>query len=1084
MKKNKLVHVALIVLPMLLLSLWSYGQTIRVQGSVTDEQGNPLPGVNIVIQGTTVGVVTDVNGNYQIEANRESTLSFSFIGYETQAISVAGRNEINVQLLQSELQMEEVVVVGYGSVKKSDISGSVASVDTEEMMKKAPTNIVQGLQGAAAGVMVMAQDGAPDANAAIRIRGVATINGSAEPLYVVDGVQVGTNADFIAPSDIESIEVLKDASATAIYGAAGANGVIMITTKHGASGVSSISFSADYGVQTLPSKLDVGDALQYSKNIRTARENDGAVLQNQIFSAQYDGQRKTIDWQEVMTRVALKQQYNLSASGGTEKSRANFSVNYLNHDGLVVNSNYKRLTARANVITKVADFLEVGGDVNFVHSESKGSNGGLGNNGNLSSIRDWAFLCPTMDYIDPSTGEYVSPNVVNSNGTLGSPIQGNVGAYDGQLGNNVYAEQLENTGVNKNNRVIASAYIDIKPFKGLSIKSLGSYNFSAGNYYNFWGNKKRYMPDGVTPVELFNYDARYQLNINNSNYNTLALESYLTYNWENEAHNFTLMAGNTLSKSFGNWSSANAVDFPADNIRDISLTSDPSTRTGSGAYNLEVRGVSFFGRATYSLMDRYILTGTIRRDGSSNFGEGNMWGTFPSTAVAWRISEENFMKSIPAISNLKLRLGWGQTGNSGGPTDRATAALTSNTIQYFFYPQGGPAGLGTSRQLSNGYVRTLVDTNLKWETNEQTNIGIDVGFLDNGLNITMDYFIRTSKDLLLMQAIRPSAGYTEVYTNYGEIENKGFELNIDFNQRINNNWTFDAKLTGSTIKNEIKSIGSDLFFENTETTNDGSNVGAVGAPSGTHWNGHSIMREGYAVGSFYGYEVEGIFQSQDEVDAANAAAVAAGHAQYQNQGTGPGDFKYKDLNADGFIDENDMSILGNGFPKVNYGLNFSVGFKNFDFSVYGYGVVGAKIYSYSAMTLSNMFPSDNGTTPNLLNEASQNAWTPENHSTTMSKLSFLDLNYNMRGSDAWVKDGDYFKISNIQIGYNFDKKLLAPVHLDGVRVYAAVQNVATFSGYNKYGDPEIGQGSVLFTGLDTGRYPMPRIYSFGLNIQF
>ncbi|WP_346857953.1 TonB-dependent receptor [uncultured Draconibacterium sp.] len=1084
MKKHRITRLTIALLPLLLFSLWSFGQSKTIQGTVKDETGSPMIGVNVVIQGTTIGTVTDLDGMFKIDAGEESTLVFSFIGYSAQNVLVGNQTTINVQMKTDNLGLDEVVVVGYGSIKKSDISGSVASVNTETMMKKAPTNILQGLQGAAAGVMVMAQDGAPDANVAIRIRGVATINGSADPLYVVDGVQVGTNADFIAPSDVASIEVLKDASATAIYGAAGANGVIMITTKHGSAGVSNITFTADYGVQTLASTLDVGDALQYSKNIRTARANDGAVLQNQIFATEYDGKRKTINWQDEMTQVALKQQYSLSASGGTEKSQSNLSLTYLDHDGVVVNSNYKRFTARANVVTKVADYLEVGGDVNFVHTESQGSNGGLGNNGNLSSIRDWAFLCPTMDYVDPVSGVHVSPNVVNANGTLGSPLQGNVGAYDGMLGNNVYAEQMENTGISKNNQVIASAYVDIKLMKGLNFKSLGSYNFSAGNSYNFWGNKQRYMPDGVTPVVLYNYDKRYQLNISNSNYNGLALESYLTYNWKNEIHNLTVMGGNTVRKSFGNWSSASAVDFPAENIRDVSLTSDPTTRTGSGAYNLESRGLSFFGRASYSLKDRYIVTGTIRRDGSSNFGEGNRWGTFPSAAAAWRISEESFLKNNPTISNLKLRLGWGQTGNSGGPTDKATAALTSNTIQYFFYPEGGPAGLGTARMLSNGYVRTLVDTNLKWETNEQTNIGLDLGILNSELNFTMDYFIRTSKDLLLNQAIRPSAGYTEVYTNYGEIQNKGFEFSVDYRKQINSDWNIGATLTGSTIKNEIKEIGSDLFFENTSSTNDGSNVGAIGAPSGTHWNGHSIMREGYAVGSFYGYKVDGIFQSQDEVDAINAAAVAAGHGQYQNAGTGPGDFKYKDLNGDGFIDDNDMTILGNGFPKANYGLNLNVSYKNFDLGIYTHGVIGAEIYSYSAMTLSNMFPSDNGTTPNLLNEASQNAWTPENHSTTMSKLSFLDLNYNMRGSDAWVKKGDYFKIDNVQVGYNFNKNLLSLLHLEAVRVYAAIQNVATFSSYNKYGDPEVGQGSVLYTGLDSGRYPMPRTYSFGMNIQF
>lgn len=1063
----------------------SIQQQKTVTGKVTDSGGSPIPGVTVMVKGTNNGIITDTNGKYSLtNVPSNATLQFSFVGMKMQEIPVENQSVINVTMTEEAIGLEEVVAIGYGTQKKSDISGSVVSVSTEDMMKKAPTNILQGLQGAAAGVMVTAQDGAPDANAAIRIRGVATINGSANPLYVVDGVQVGTSANFINPDDVESIEILKDASATAIYGAAGANGVIMITTKHGRAGATHVSFSADYGVQTLASTLDVGDAEQYAKNIRTARANDGAVLQNQVFAAQYDGKRKTIDWQKEMTRVSLKQQYNLSASGGTERTQSNLSLSYLNNDGIVINSNMNRLTARANIINKVGDFIEIGGDINFVHTESHGSNGSNGNNGNLSSVRDWAFQCPTMDYVDPTTGAYVSPNVKNANGTFGSPIQGNVGAYDGMLGDNLYAVQMENNGLTKNNQVLASAYANINLYKGLNFRTIASYNYFTGSWQNFYGNKKRYMPDGVTPVVLYNYDARYHLDLSQNQSNTLALESYLTYNWHTDIHNLTLMAGNTISKSFGTHVNASAVDFPADNIRDISLTSDIASKTGGGYYDLETRGLSYFGRATYTLKDRYIITGTIRRDGSSNFGAGNRWGTFPSAAVAWRLSEENFLKDIPAISNLKLRLGWGQTGNSGGPTDASVAALTSNSIAYYFYGQNGVAGLGSTRQTANGFVKTLVDTNLKWETNEQSNLGVDLGLLDNSLNITVDYFTRSSKDLLVWQAIRPSAGYTQVYTNNGEIQNKGIEFSIDYKKRINSDLTLGATFTGSTLKNKIKSINADMFFENTSSTNDGSNVGAIGAPSGTHWNGHSIMREGYAVGSYYGYEVEGIFQSQAEVDAANAAAVAKGHSQYQNAGTSPGDFKYKDLNNDGFIDEKDMTILGNGFPKVNYGLNLTANYKNWDFSVYSYGVIGQKIYSYSAMTLSNMFPSDNGTTPNLLNSASAEAWTLQNHSTTMSKLSFLDLNYNMRGSDVWVKKGDFLKISTIQVGYNFGRQLLMPLHLDGVRLYASIQNLITISPYNKYGDPEVGQGSVLYTGLDSGRYPMPRIYSFGLNIRF
>ena len=1086
MKKGKLFQVALLMLPMMLLTLCGFGQNIKLQGAVVDDTGSPIPGVSVTVQETTIGTVTDFDGKFTLEVPQGSkVLVFSFVGMEVQKVEIGSQTSFNITMKPDVVGLDEVVVVGYGTMKKTDISGAVASVNAESMMRKAPTNILQGLQGAAAGVMVTSQDGAPDANAAIRIRGVATIQGKADPLYVVDGVQVGTNANFLNPNDIETIEILKDASATAIYGSAGANGVIMIATKRGKAGVSNITFSANFGVQTLASTLDVGDVDQYARNIRVARESDGGSLANAIYSEQYDGKRNNIDWQKEMTRPSLKQQYNLSSSGGTEKTKHHFSLGYLDNEGIVINTSYKRLTGRISVSTEVGDFLEIGGDLSFTHSESQGSNAGIGNNGNLSSLRDWAFIAPTMDYVDPETSQIVSPNVVNADGTYGAPEQGDIGSNDSNLENNIYAEQMENTGVTKNNRTLLSTYINLKLAEGLTLRSVASYDFRANNWYNFWGNKKRYFPDG-TEVKLFNYDARYNLGINNSNYNNIAIETYLTYKWKNDIHDLTLMGGNSVSKGFGNWSNVSGKDFPGENIRDISLTKDPAARIGTGAYNLESRGLSYFGRVQYVLKDRYILTATIRRDGSSNFGADNRWGNFPSAAAGWRISEENFMKGNTAISNLKLRLGWGQTGNSGGATDKSVTALTSSKIQYFFYGQNGQSGMSTSRQLATGLAPTLTDPRLKWETNEQSNVGIDLGVLNSDLNFTLDYFTRTSKDLLLDQAIRPSAGYTEVYTNYGEIQNRGFEFSADYKKRINDDWTIGVNITGSTIKNEIKKIGPDIFFENTATTDDGSNVGAIGAPSGTHWNGHSIMREGYAVGSFWGYEVEGIYQSQAEIDAANEAAIAAGHPDGYNNGTAtvPGDFKYKDLNDDGHLSEEDMTVLGDGFPKLNYGFNLNTSYKNFDLSVYCYGVAGVKIYSYSAMTLSNMFPSDNGTTPNVLVDVANSAWTKQNQSTTTPRLSFLDLNNNMRGSDHWVKKGDFFKISTVQLGYNFSKSMLNTLHMEGARLYVAIQNLATFSSYNKYGDPEAGQGSVLYTGLDTGRYPNARTFSLGLNVKF
>jgi TonB-dependent starch-binding outer membrane protein SusC len=1074
----------------------SAAQKQKVTGTVYDATTKePLIGVNVVIQGTTIGAITDANGRYSIDVpDINSVLILSYMGYVTQNVTVNNQSVIDIQLQPDVQKLNEVIVVGYGTTKKSDITGSVTSVNTKDIMKLAPTNILQGLKGQAAGVMVSAQDGSPDANSAVQIRGVGTVFGTTKPLYVIDGVVVGDNANFLSPSDVESVEILKDASATAIYGAAGANGIIMITTKHGSVGSTHLTFTADFGIQQLAKTLDVGNVDQYAKNIRQARVNDGTSVVNPIFSEQYDGKRKNIDWQKEMTRVALKQQYSLSAQGGTEKTQQYVSVSYLNHDGIVINSNARRLTARANVVTKVANFIEMGGDVNFVHNESRGNNAAIDNNTNLSSLRDWAFLCPTMDYIDPGTHKLVSPNVINANGTYGSPIQADLGStYDGQLSNNIVAEQYEQNGVTKRNQTILSAYLNIKLLKGLTFKTVGSYNFSSENYNRFWGDKKRYEPDGITRIKLRNYKTDLNLDINNNNYNTLALESYLTYNWKSDIHDITLMAGNSVRREFGSWSNCSGVGFPGESIRDIRLTDDPARRTGSGALNLEVHNLSYFGRLQYSLMDRYILTGTIRRDGSSRFGPENTWGTFPSAAFAWRVSQESFLKDNPIVNNLKLRFGWGQTGNSGNQnSDLATIGLTSSKVYYNYYPQNGILGAGSSSRIAaSGFTAVLADPKLKWETNEQINIGVDLGLV-YGLNLTLDYFVRKTKDLLNYQQIRSSSGFTQVYTNLGSIENKGFEISLNYSRQINQDWHIGATVTASHVKNEIVSIGKDIYFQNMDESGDKSNMGAVGAVSGTHWDNHSIMREGYAVGSFYGYKVDGIYRQPSDVDDANNAAKALGHSNGYNNGnaTVAGDYKFKDIagnadgSPDGYLSEADMTILGDGFPKLNYGLNLNASYKNWDIMVYGYGAAGLKIYSYSAMTVSDMFPSDNGTTPNVLNDVAQNAWRPDNIDGQYARLTFLDKNYNMRGSDAWVKTGDYFKISNIQIGYTLGKNILKAFHLESVRISASIQNVCTISSYNKYGDPEAGQGNAVYTGLDTGRYPMPRIYCFGLNLQF
>ena len=1094
-KINSIQKPLVLLFLLCLFPLGALAQSI-VKGTVSDESGEPVIGATVKVKGSNEGAITDFDGNYSVKAASNATITFSYVGYVTQEVNVGGRSTINVTLKEDNTTLNDVVVIGYGTMKKSDISGSVASVNTAEMMKRAPTNIAQGLQGAAPGVIVTMQDGAPDANAAVRIRGVATINGNASPLYVVDGIQVGTNANFINPSDIESIEILKDASATAIYGAAGANGVVMITTKHGSKGTTTVNITADFGIQSVPQSFDVCSVDQYAKNIRTARANDGSNVWNEIWSEQYDGKRKYTDWLDQMTRTGFKQQYNISASGGNEKTQYNASVGFLRNSGVVVNTEYQRINARANLKTQINKYIEFGVDLSWMHTDSHGSNSSVGNFGNLSSIRDYAFACPTMDFVTRGdatydgvpAGTYISPNVVNPDGTYGEVLCGkdtNDGFWGSTLGN-MYAKQMEKNGRNRSNRALASAYLAITPVKGLTWKTLISYDYGSSSSNNFSGGIQRVNYYNGTAIDVTqggnayvnpNNNNAYEFSVSNSDWHTLDIQNTLTYNWKNDIHDVTVMLGNEVSRNYGQWTSASARDFWSKDSRNISLTKDPTTLSAGGALNLETRGISYFGRVAYSLMSRYNLTATLRRDGSSNFGSGNRWGTFPSAAASWRISEEPFMKNVKWISNLKLRLGWGQTGNSGGATDFAVPGLSSNGIKYQYYTAGESMD---HLNFQTGFYAPLVDTNLKWETNEQWNFGLDFGLLNGDLNIGLDYFIRTSKDLLLNRQIRASQGNTAIYTNYGEIENKGFEFSIAYNKRLNKDWTINATLTGSTLKNKVKKMGEPLYNTNSDSsgqgTGDGSNTGAVGAASGYYWGNHSICKEGEAVGSFYGYRVIGIYKTEEDL------------AKYPHE-TGDaaakiGDYIFEDVNKDGILDQNDMVILGNGFPTLNYGINLGATYKNWDFSVYMYGVFGQDIFSYSAMRLSNMFCSDDGTTPNILTEVANNAWSVDNPNATYSRLSIKDTGHNMRASSMWVKNGNFFRLSNLQVGYTLPREISKKLLLQSARVYLAVSNLFTISPYNKYGDPEVGQGSVLYTGLDTGRYPMPRTYTLGVNVTF
>ena len=912
------------------------------------------------------------------------------------------------------------------------------------MERKVPVNIAQALQGAAAGVMVTNQDGAPGSKSAIRIRGIGTINGDAQPLYVVDGVQVGSNADFVNPSDIESIEVLKDASATAIYGSAGANGVIMITTKHGQKGKMNVNLTADFGIQTLPWKLNTLSGDDYARSIRESKANDGQTLNNQIWAEAYDGKRNYINWQDQMYRTGFRQQYGISASGGTDKTQYNFSLGYLNLKGIIVNTNYDRLTARASVKSKINDYIEFGGDVNYMYSTVKGNNIGLGNNQNLSSQRDIAQMAPSLDYIDDTTGEHIKVNVVNPDGTYGASKAPTPDGWEGMTAGaqNPYATQMEIGRETRNSRISINPYIDITFLKlkehKLNLHSIASWTQTNSDNDEFSGMYKRYNMIGGQMTKV-NYEGRdkeyYSFGLGQSKGLTKSIETYLTYNWNTDFHNLTLMLGNSVSKYEGSWVSASAHTFLSPDNRLISLTDDKESINGNGGFNAQVKTISYYGRLVYSLFDRYIVTATVRRDGSSNFSSRNRWGTFPSVAGAWRITEEPFMKNVKWLDNAKLRIGWGQTGNAGGIAGKSVIALSSVDTNYQFYRQGEGGGTNGGFDRVTGFYPPLVDYNLKWETNEQLNFGLDLGFLNNDLTITLDYFTRKTKDLLIDRQIRKSSGYSSMYTNFGQINNYGFEFSVNYNKRLNKDWTINVAFNGSTLKNEIKKMGVDYTStcgggNSTYSADDidGSNIGAVNG-TGFQWDNHSICREGEAVGSYYGYRVAGVIKNDEML----AQAKAQGQKDAKM-----GDFLFVDTDGNGNLDDGDRQIIGNGLPSFNYGLNISATYKNWDFSIYTHGVFGMDILSYSKMRMSIMNPSDDSWTPALLKDSYAAMWSETNPNGNMARLTRLDNNKNSRVSDAWIENGNFFKISNIQIGYTLPREISKKLLIQNARVYLSI----------------------------------------------
>ena len=1078
MRTEKFFSIRLTLVSLFMLISATMMAQVTVTGTVIDMQGEPIPGASVRESGTRSAAVTDVDGKYAISVqDPNAILNVSFIGYQTQTVRIAGRKLVTITLEDDETALKDIVIVGYGTMKKSDVTGAVSVVDTKEMMKKVPTNIAQALQGLAGGVYVSQQDGAPEANTQIRIRGAGTVFGSPLPLYVVDGVKVGTNANFLNPADIETLEILKDASATAIYGSEGANGVIMITTKHGQAGRTEFSFNVNCGIGTLPYKLDVIGIDELATAIRKSRENDKAVLANEIWEKQYDGQRNTIDWQDQMTQLSIKQQYGMTILGGNEKTQYNFALNYLDNKGLIVNTDYSRFTGRVGVKSNLTDFIEAGGDINFTRSQYGGSNIGLGNNINLSSHRDIAYMTPTLDYID-ANGKYVHVNVVNPDGTYGYMPLNTANGWEGNtnLLGNVYATQMELGRTDVTNRFSGSAYADIRFFKGLNYHIIGSYTYTGNDNDEHSGGRRRFNNiDGQWTEVAYASDNRYNFGLAINQSSVISVEHYLTYKLDTEVHSLTAMFGNSMSMERGKWTNASGADYYSGTIRNTTLAIDQTSRTGYGGFNADVNKLSYYGRFVYGLYDLFNLTATIRRDGSSNFAKSKRWGTFPSISVGWRFDKEKFFPIDRNIVNMfKVRASYGVLGNEAAVGDYANlATLARNNMTYSF----------GNMPITGSAISTFVNPDIAWEKKKTTNVGIDIAMWNNRLEFTAEWYKNKSEDLHYGVPVPANAGVanTSVTMNAASMENSGFE----FSATLRNNdhpvkWQVAANL--STLKNKVTSLGF-----NTKS----------------YITGAYITEVGEEVGKFYGWQYGGIIRTQEQLNALNEAGrvthnnnelakqaanpsyvpnlVSEGAWNYQ-EGANIGDCWYYDANKDGKVDAEDQVVLGSGLPKINFGISARVEYKNFDLAISTFGALNYHVSDDIWNSLNSAYGPGNKDVA----MAGANQWSADGmtYTSTVPRTYYSNsatLAWNDLFSERKIQNAAYWKIANIEIGYNFPDKWFKGV-ISGVRAYISAQNIHTFTKYKGY---NVDYAGGTFTpGYNFCSFPSARTFMGGILLSF
>ena len=983
--------------------------TKNISGVVKDETGEPVIGANVVVKGTTNGTVTDMNGRYSLEVPEGGVLQISYIGYNTQEVKVGSGDVVNVSLREDSEALDEVVVIGYGTVKKSDLTGAVGSVQMKDVSQVGITSADRALQGQIAGVQVNARTGQPGESMMIRVRGSNSLAGGNEPLYVIDGMPVEKMNSDINPEDILSMEVLKDASSTAIYGSRGANGVVMITTKRGRTGDTVLEYNGYVGVSSLRKKPDLLGKDDYIAMVNEVSQNDGNGI---AITPEQAALLPNNDWQDLAYQTALTHSHQVSVSGGTDKTKLYSSLNYMNQEGIIKGSDYNRFALRINGDQKLARNLSLNASIAYSYGTQNTANS---NADGWGAIAYTAMVMAPIQEIRDADGKYTNFSGTPWGGT--NPVG--------------MAELYKNKTVNS--RLLANMSLIYEIIDGLTFR------VNAGAEVNA-GSSDRYIPIGLSAGGKLDGDA----SKSKSNYYTIINENILTYDKRfNKNHALNLMGGVTFQTYQYNDLGGSGTGFLRDVYETNNLGVASTPGTPSSGYS-DYRMASFLGRANYNLMERYLLTVTARYDGSSKFSKNHKFAFFPSAALAWRLSEENFMQDIDWLSNLKLRASIGQTGNQSISPYQTFARLgTSGPI----FGDGKDIGFGLS---------SMANDDLKWETTTQTDIGVDFGFFSNRLNIGFDYYWKQTRDLLYNATLPPSSGYSSMLRNLGRIDNKGFEISINtINMKGKVNWTTNLNITSN--RSIVKDLGSDVY---------GNKIQRIDAPiGGGNW---FPLFVGKAPFQLYGYEIEGIYQTDEEARLNGEATKKAG------------DYRYKDTDGKAGITTGDKTIIANTQPKFTFGLTNIINWNNFELSFLLIGSVGGDIVNEFNKSITNI-----GGTWNIRKDVWENHWTPENPNAKYARASVATKDYLAFGdpSSVWVENGSYLRFKDIKLAYTLPSQWFAGSRKPNISVYLSGQNLITITSYSHY-DPEASWTSSAVNGWDRGVYPSAKSFTLGLQVKF